>query len=245
MESLGGSLAGGFTNGFDWLKETVSPREPEKSAAIAEGHPGEDAKANNKPIAQQAAQQPAIASSDSARTVASSAPTNQSPPPKSTPLQKPAAATPSPPALPKSRSGVGSAKLVAAFLLLSALVLASFIAFVRFAPNTPLADTVQSCISQIGLQKLPSDPGSLRKLLQDMPAMPTVSSMPSIPAMPEMPKVASATSFLSKPEPARVADSKNELASSNQGMLETIAYGAGAAITSTIGYGVYWLMTQG
>mgnify|MGYP004269002195 CR=1 FL=1 len=38
--------------------------------------------------------------------------------------------------------------------------------------------------------------------------MPTVSSMPSIPAMPEMPKVASATSFLSKPEPARVAPAR-------------------------------------
>jgi hypothetical protein len=231
----------------DWLKDSVSPREPEKATPMAQHDPraSTDASASlvsNGAISgqttttavQQRSVAGSVASNASAQVVDASKSTSRTARPPTSP-KPPAAATSGAAPLAKSTAGAGAAKLVAAVLLLCALVLGACLALVRYAPGGQLANTVQTCASKIGLPKL-EGPGSLGKLLHDMPAM---------PEMPGMPKVSSATSFLSRPEPTPAVDTRKDVATSNQGMIETIAYGAGAAVTSTIGYGIYWMMTQG
>ena len=228
----------------DWLKDSVSPREPEKATPMAhDPRASTDASASlvsngaipgqtTTTTVQQRSVVGSVASNASAQAVDASKSTSRTArPPKSPP--PPAAATSGASPLAGSTAGAGAAKLVAAALLLCALVLGGGLTLVRYAPGGQLADTLQTCASRIGLPKL-EGPGSLGKLLHDMPAM---------PEMPAMPKVSSATSFLSRPEPTPAA--AKDVATSNQGMIETIAYGAGAAVTSTIGYGIYWMMTQG
>lgn len=233
MESLGTSLAGGFMGASDWLQGTVSPREPEEK-----GGPGaKDAPApSNSTIPEPSAAQQRfgyVPSNGVASPAPKQQPASRAAPPRAAPPQSPpfaampAAKSAAPPALAKSATSSSAPKLLAACAFLLVLISGACAAYVRFSPASTFATTVQS-----GIQTCASSLPDAKKL------------MPEMPVMPKMPKVSSAN-FLSKSPNPKAVDEKKELSASSQGMVETIAYGAGAAVTSTIGYGIYWLMTQG
>jgi hypothetical protein len=223
----------------DWLKDSVSPREPVKAAPSAKDAPA----ASNSTIPEHSAAQQRFGyvPSNGAASPAPKQPASRAAPPKAAPPQSPpiaakaTAKSAEPPALHSSALAASAKsssapKLLAACACLLVLISGACLAYVRFSPASTFATTVQS-----GIQTCASSLPDAKKLMSEIPAM---------PAMPKMPKVSSAN-FLSKSPHPKAADEKKELSASSQSMVETIAIGAGAAVTSTIGYGIYWLMTQG
>jgi hypothetical protein len=114
-------------------------------------------------------------------------------------------------------------KLVLAAVVLVLVVLGAVL-FASKAPNSAVAGTVQTCASKLGVDindvgKKVTDMG--KKVGQSTGASALLAKLPS--------------------------QQKPDLSQSEEGggLVQSVAYAAGAAITSTVGYGVYWLMTQG
>jgi hypothetical protein len=119
-----------------------------------------------------------------------------------------------------AKGGSALKKLVTAAAVLILIALGVLL-FLYQAPNSAMAGTVQTCALKLGV-----DIKDVGKKMTEMGE-----------------NANGALAFLGK-TPSK---HKQDLTTSEQqgGLVQSIGLAAGAAVTSTVGYGLYWLLTQG
>ena len=131
-----------------------------------------------------------------------------------------------------AKGGSALKKLVTAAAVLILIAL-GVIQLVYQSPNSAMAGTVQTCASKLGVDikdvgKKMSEMG--KKVGQSVEAAQKNAAKGALAILGESP-----------------SKHKQDLTTSEQqgGLVQSIGYAAGAAVTSTVGYGLYWLLTQG
>jgi hypothetical protein len=130
----------------------------------------------------------------------------------------------------KGSSAFKTLVTTAAVLILIAL---GVLLLVYKSPNSGMAGTVQTCASQLGVD--------IKDVGKKMTEMGKKVGQSVEAAQKNAAK--GALAFLGESH----SEHKQDLMTSEQqgGLVQSIGYAAGAAVTSTVGYGLYWLLTQG
>jgi len=160
-----------------------------------------------------------------------------------------------------SKEGVSLLKKLVALTIVLALGVLGVLAYAQHAPNGKVANTVTTCASRLGvpLDQLQAVGKSLHTPIATAAAAGAQAASAGAEAAAEKfrEKVSEAFAGEQFREKVSAAPAKTEvvektevvkISSENihaEGLVESIAMAAGAAITSTVGYGLYWLMTQG
>ena len=131
---------------------------------------------------------------------------------------------------------MGLSKQFVALVILTILGLSMMVLYVQYAPDSPMANTVQVCASKLGVDA--KDVGKQMTKIGSTVGQKMGVHMTGISAGTRVSKPSQVMSVSSD-------DKKLMAGESDQGVVESIAYAAGAAITSSIGYGIYWMLTQG
>jgi hypothetical protein len=131
-------------------------------------------------------------------------------------------------------SSKDSRTLIMSLLVALALVTACC-AFVKYHPDNPMSQTMQTCALKAGIL---NGKGSGKEASNKMRRTNASNKPP-----PEQ-KKSQAERSTGKTLGGGAADMRTE-SEQGTGALDTLAYTAGAAITSTIGYGLFWFFTQG
>jgi len=128
-----------------------------------------------------------------------------------------------------AKGGSAFKKLVMVLVLIALGVLL----LVYHSPNSAMAGTVQTCASKLGVD--------IKDVGKKMTEMGKKVGQSVEAAHKNAAKGAMA--FLGE----SASELKQDLMTSEQqgGLVQSIGYAAGAAVTSTVGYGLYWLLTQG
>jgi hypothetical protein len=230
MESFGTSLAGDFVNLFN---------SPEKSP-----HP--PVPPNNEKMDIASLSNMDIASLPKTTTVLpTSAPTKASPLVQTVqtaaPQKKKSASAPkentvapsAPTAEPTPSKGSGLCKKLVVVVLMLVVGAIAACGYAHHSPKSKVGAHVQTCAAKLGVEKELKQVGEKVGAVFEKPSN-VISS--------------GTTTFLKKfdAEVKKAQETQEaHVSEANQGMVESALYAVGAAVTSGMGYGVYWLMTQG